>query len=594
LPSSCHSLIKKGIVSFPDSTHFEPRERHYEQLHIGDEEESEWQFATAHYAQQSNTELKPMEEWLAESGMMFQSSEALCTPCGIWKKCGKKIEKTGRKCKHAAKKAIKKTGKIAGDVGKFIDKHKTEIIIGTAIVIAVGVTYGLGSAGVAALASAAAPEAAPSTPTHGRRKKEEEDAEPAGQDPEPPPREVLSLSELSARASPHPITENWVGDVVNSIARDLPPPEQDTREISREKPPEKPGFLKKMGGAVLEGLELVGRGVAGEPIDPQLQRHAALNEPESCIPTAPSEKERETKDLSKMVAHAVPPSSRTSSELPVNPNLFPSLTPPDRIAPTSSKNEKKDQGSVKKIEPVQPPVLDLFNKEQISKIKSPWHSKVYKTAGEQRKDKCIVYINGMNTTFIEGCENLEYLQTFIPDTSITWIYNHSNGAPIDVAEIWALNYRGIAPVTGGLIKQVWMEFYEKNKDNPDAVLLHVCHSQGALLTRIALLQMPPEVRKKIEIVAIAPAAIISNKWCFESYNYASSSDIVPEMGMIFDQTATPYEENYKKLIEHRNEVEEIHNELIVEESDSNGMKHDFRNEIYYKRLLVHINNYMKR
>ncbi|HEY2811638.1 MAG TPA: hypothetical protein VGJ00_09665, partial [Rhabdochlamydiaceae bacterium] len=131
---------EKRNLTFPNTTRFEPRMRHYERLHLDDEESNEWEFAAAEPFRHSNTELKPMEEWLAETGMMFQSNEVRCMPCGVWKKWGKKVEKTGRKCKHAAKKTIKKTGHVVSDVGKYIDKHKTEIIIGTIIVVAVGVT----------------------------------------------------------------------------------------------------------------------------------------------------------------------------------------------------------------------------------------------------------------------------------------------------------------------------------------------------------------------------------------------------------------------------------------------------------------------
>ncbi|HEY2810973.1 MAG TPA: hypothetical protein VGJ00_06255, partial [Rhabdochlamydiaceae bacterium] len=498
-----------------------------------------------------------------------------------------------RKCKHAAKKTIKKTGHVVSDVGKYIDKHKTEIIIGTIIVVAVGVTCGLGAAGTAAVASVVAPEASPNAPAHGRRRKEEKDDEPVGPDPEPPPREAPSLAELSARAFlPQRVTENWVGNVVNSIARDLSPAAPEQAPEPKEQG-DKPGFLKKMGGAVLQGLELVGRGVAGEPIDPHLQRHAALTEPESCIPIAPTEKERDPKELSKM-AQAVPPSNRTPRETPINPTLYSSLTPPDRIVPSSSKKEKAGQDGIKKIEQPQPQVLNLYDKEQIAKIIPPDRSSVFKTSGEQRTDKCIVYINGMNTDFADGCQNLEYLQSFVPDASITWIYNHSNGGGVDLAEIILLNYSGFAPVTGDLLKQVWLEFYEKNKDNPDAVLFHVCHSQGALLTRAALLESAPEVQRQIEILAVAPATIISKNWCFRSFNYACSNDIVPKLGMFYDILASQYRRNEMEQVEYLIEKEEIRKELIMLESDSGGMKHDFRNEIYQELIHKHINKYMRK
>ncbi|HEY2809942.1 MAG TPA: hypothetical protein VGJ00_00915, partial [Rhabdochlamydiaceae bacterium] len=497
-----------------------------------------------------------------------------------------------RKCKHAAKKTIKKTGHVVSDVGKYIDKHKTEIIIGTIIVVAVGVTCGLGAAGTAAVASVVAPEASPNAPAHGRRRKEEKDDETAGLDPEPPPREVPSIPELAALPPPpQRVTENWVGDVVNSIARDLPSAASEQASEPKEQG-DKPGFLKKIGGAVLQGLELVGRGVAGEPIDPQLQRHAALTEPESCIPIASAEKERDPKDFSKK-AQVVPPSSSNSRETPVNPTLYSSFTPPDRIVPSSSKKEKG--GGIKKIEPPQPSqpqVLNLYDKEQIIKIKPPTRSTVFKTAGEQRTDKCIVYINGMNTDFADGCKNLEYLQSFVPDTSITWVFNHSNGVVTDLGEIVVLNYPGFAPVTGDLLKQVWLEFYEKNRDNPDAILFHVCHSQGALLTKNALCDVAPEVQKHIEIFSVAPAAIISDDMCFKTRNYACENDIVPMTPQLLHNIAASYEDDDEIRLENAKKIRADCQHLIMLKSQSKGMNHDFVNEIYKELIKERIRDYL--
>ncbi|HEY2810465.1 MAG TPA: hypothetical protein VGJ00_03640 [Rhabdochlamydiaceae bacterium] len=216
---------------------------------------------------------------------------------------------------------------------------------------------------------------------------------------------------------------------------------------------------------------------------------------------------------------------------------------------------------------------------------------MFKTVGEERTDKCIVYINGMNTDFEDGCKNVEYLQSFVPDASITWIFNHSNGGGVDLAEIILLNCSGIAPVTGDLLKQVWLEFYEKNKDNPDAVLFHVCHSQGALLTRTALLESSREIQRHIKILAVAPAAIISKNWCFESFNYACSSDIVPKLGMSYDILASQFRSNEIEQVEYLIEKEEIRKELRILKANSKGMNHDFRNEIYYQIIKDHIDSY---
>jgi hypothetical protein len=72
----------------------------------------------------------------------------------------------------------------------------------------------------------------------------------------------------------------------------------------------------------------------------------------------------------------------------------------------------------------------------------------------------------------------------------------------------------------------WTKFFAANIDNPFAKCLHVCQSQGALHTKNALLRLPKEIRERIIVVAIAPAAVVPKELCFESYNYVSKRDFV--------------------------------------------------------------------
>jgi len=57
----------------------------------------------------------------------------------------------------------------------------------------------------------------------------------------------------------------------------------------------------------------------------------------------------------------------------------------------------------------------------------------------------------------------------------------------------------------------------------------ICHSQGAILLRNALMTYPKELRKRIIVVAIAPGAYINQKHCASVMHYTTkwNRDIVP-------------------------------------------------------------------
>jgi hypothetical protein len=61
------------------------------------------------------------------------------------------------------------------------------------------------------------------------------------------------------------------------------------------------------------------------------------------------------------------------------------------------------------------------------------------------------------------------------------------------------------------------QFFEKSSAN--VKFLMICHSQGAIHVRNALLDYSPELRKRILVVAIAPAAYIYRETCAKVIHY---------------------------------------------------------------------------
>lgn len=72
---------------------------------------------------------------------------------------------------------------------------------------------------------------------------------------------------------------------------------------------------------------------------------------------------------------------------------------------------------------------------------------------------------------------------------------------------------------------VWFPFFITA--NPEARFLQFVHSRACVYVRNALMSFPEHLRKRIEIVAIAPGAFISDDICYKATHYVSKADPVP-------------------------------------------------------------------
>jgi hypothetical protein len=104
----------------------------------------------------------------------------------------------------------------------------------------------------------------------------------------------------------------------------------------------------------------------------------------------------------------------------------------------------------------------------------------------------------------------------------------------------------------------------------------ICHSQGAIHVRNALLEYPPELRERILVVAIAPAAYIYSETCKKVVHYRAEwwRDFVPR----FDREGAKREKST----------------VITLESHTNaaGFDHEFMSPTYEENLSWHITNYI--
>ena len=216
----------------------------------------------------------------------------------------------------------------------------------------------------------------------------------------------------------------------------------------------------------------------------------------------------------------------------------------------------------------------------------------FQTDGMKFKGLGIGFINGMKTSCVEHWSHLNHLKKHAGELSIQGVYNHSNSTVVDLLEIFALNYGGIAPITANLLLENWTQFHEENKDNPRAKYLQFTHSMGTIQTKTALERAPQEIRDRVIVVAIGPAVIIPENLCFDSYHYASKKDGVHlgenivTLGAVGSLNQAWQREAFEQLIENKKQL------IILEpHPDATGMDHDFESPTFEKVIKGHMEDY---
>lgn len=204
----------------------------------------------------------------------------------------------------------------------------------------------------------------------------------------------------------------------------------------------------------------------------------------------------------------------------------------------------------------------------------------------------IVWINGINNTFEESRASGAYIQSLVDGHAISGIYNCSHTPVVDLVEAGLLNHNGFSPITANLLKSEWQAFHEANANRPNAKLLQICHSQGAIDVRNALRNSSQEIRDRVIVVAIAPGAIVPKRLCFKSFNYASENDIVyklepppppPVVALTIDDVIIP---TFGEAIDDRNELI-----ILLPHSGANGIDHEFISPTYQPYLKKLLENY---
>lgn len=140
----------------------------------------------------------------------------------------------------------------------------------------------------------------------------------------------------------------------------------------------------------------------------------------------------------------------------------------------------------------------------------------------------IGWINGIDNTYLESKESALYISKLSQGYNIHAVYNATHGGTTDVKEArQGLKYIATTPVR--LLHKLWNDFFDNSSE--EATFLMICHSQGAIHVRNALLDYPPNLRSRITVVAVAPAAYIYQESCsmVRHYRVKGLRDPVPRI-----------------------------------------------------------------
>ena len=127
----------------------------------------------------------------------------------------------------------------------------------------------------------------------------------------------------------------------------------------------------------------------------------------------------------------------------------------------------------------------------------------------------IAYINGMNQRPWKMLRCIETLSTYSGGYKIYGVYNPSKGLMKGLTGCFLELYSFCLSAPVKKLHEKWSQFFAQA--TPDEIYLQFCHSQGAIQVRNALLYFSPQLRKRIMVVAVAPAAYIPDEICYRAF-----------------------------------------------------------------------------
>ena len=154
----------------------------------------------------------------------------------------------------------------------------------------------------------------------------------------------------------------------------------------------------------------------------------------------------------------------------------------------------------------------------------------------QEPTLCVSYINGMLTSERDALEHTQHISAAFAGRTVHAFWNPTAGAYADLVKTANLKLRGADyPEVDGLTRHLreCVASLHDGSSRPGRVL-HLAHSQGALITHLAAKQLTCAEKRQIEVVTFGAAQSIDASDGFRrSVNYFAMNDPV----LYLDQSA---------------------------------------------------------
>ncbi len=138
----------------------------------------------------------------------------------------------------------------------------------------------------------------------------------------------------------------------------------------------------------------------------------------------------------------------------------------------------------------------------------------------------ISYINGIGTTFERARYDAYRLSDSVAQgKNLECVYNATHEAYGSKVCESILGQGGISTTPVRLLLEQWQDFF--NSVPLGECYLQICYSQGAIHVKNALDALPPELRERICVIALAPAAFIPYCKGCQVIHFFKASDPIP-------------------------------------------------------------------
>jgi RHS repeat-associated protein len=136
------------------------------------------------------------------------------------------------------------------------------------------------------------------------------------------------------------------------------------------------------------------------------------------------------------------------------------------------------------------------------------------------------YGNGIWNTKEDARSGAKYLSELIGRYNVHYVCNSTWSVGQDVSRALLERYASLKIGVVYRLKEEWTKYLAENKES---IVIHVTMSEGSLHADMTLPLIPEELRRRIHIIAVAPATCISKEMCASVIHFYCKKDPVPNL-----------------------------------------------------------------